>query len=78
MYAPNTPSYRDKNLRITPVFDLTAEAGCSILKCIEVIASAICIADAIDDVNITKLLKCAKKSEVHPIVWSTQFQDRSF
>ncbi|KAK3899255.1 hypothetical protein C8A05DRAFT_46629 [Staphylotrichum tortipilum] len=46
------------------VFSFPTPAGCSLLSCINVIAEAVCIADAIDQDNWTGILTCAKKKEL--------------
>jgi hypothetical protein len=46
------------------VFSFATPASCSILSCINVIAEAVCIADAIDNEDWKNIFTCAKQKEV--------------
>ncbi len=46
------------------VFSFATPASCSILSCINVIAEAVCIADAIEEDKWKDIFTCAKQKEV--------------
>ncbi len=61
---PNKTNPRTSSSFPHSVFSFATPASCSILSCINVIAEAVCIAEAIDDENWQGIFTCAKKKEV--------------